>query len=49
MFQKNFYEIINILIKSENSEIRACILPHYAVQGLPIESYAKKMIEFYNK
>lgn len=44
-----FYEVINICIKSDNTEIRACILPHYAVQGLPIESYAKKTIEFYHK
>ena len=44
-----FYEIINILIKSDNGEIKACILPHYAIQGLPIESYEKKMKEFYHK
>jgi hypothetical protein len=41
------YELIKISIKTEDQEIKAAILPQYAMQGAPLEAYAKKVKELY--
>lgn len=45
---KNFFEVINIVIQYGDSEqIRACILPQFAMQGSPTSQYGKKLADLY--
>ena len=46
---ENDFEIINIKLKHNNSEITACIAPQFAKQGYPVGRYGEKVRELYGK
>ncbi|WP_319205418.1 hypothetical protein [uncultured Ilyobacter sp.] len=46
---KNKYEFINIKIKYKDQLINAAILPHYGIQGAPIDEYGKFVYSNYGK
>ena len=47
-FTKTEFEVINILINYDNKNIKAAILPQFALQGAPVDKYAEKVKELYN-
>ena len=46
---QSVFEVINIRVKYNNSEITACIAPQFAKQGYPVGRYAEKVHELYGK
>jgi hypothetical protein len=43
------FEVINIKLKFNDSEITACILPQYAKQGYPVSEYGQEVCNRYGK
>lgn len=43
------FEVINVRLKHNNSEIIAAIAPQFAKQGYPVDRYGEKVYELYGK
>jgi len=43
------YRVTNIKLTHREKEITACIAPHFAVRGCPIERYGEKVFDLYGK
>lgn len=41
------YEMINVEINTGETQFKAAIAPHYAIQGAPVEAYAKQIVKLY--
>jgi hypothetical protein len=46
---KSTFEVINIKLKLNDSEITACIVPQYAKQGYPVAEYGKEVCNRYGQ